>query len=402
MPLAQTSFDILYVGTLPPHQGGSAISGSLLLIGFAKRGCSVRALAPMTAEAAGRGDTFAACHPEIEVMRFLVPYFENSPEIPPPEEYRKREGQQIQEKLPGLIAHKRPDIILIGRETFAWHVPDIAQRYSIPCILRMAGATTMGLLNGSHSETQARRLLEQYRKVELLVTPAKHLAESVRQLGLQHIKTIANGVDQEQFSPQPKSHALLQELGIGDDEIVVMHVSNMRPAKRPADVVVSAQAALLRNPKLVYVIVGDGRCLPTLKEMCLRNGLADRVKFAGWVEYQRVPDYINLADIVVMPCETETQARVYLETQACARVLLASDIPGAREVVTHGETGLLFRKGDIEDLTTKTLLAASDPKLRAEIGRRSRDRVQAHSLDQAVTAYIATFREVLQHKAGGI
>jgi glycosyltransferase involved in cell wall biosynthesis len=56
-----------------------------------------------------------------------------------------------------------------------------------------------------------------------------------------------------------------------------------------------------------------------------------------------MPDYINLADIVVMPSAAETQALVYLETQACARLLLASDIPGAREVIVDGETGLLFR-----------------------------------------------------------
>ena len=67
-----------------------------------------------------------------------------------------------------------------------------------------------------------------------------------------------------------------------------------------------------------------------------------RVRFAGWIDYARMPDYINLGDIVVMPSESEGLARVYLEAQACARVLVASDIPPAREVVTEGETGLLF------------------------------------------------------------
>jgi glycosyltransferase involved in cell wall biosynthesis len=45
---------------------------------------------------------------------------------------------------------------------------------------------------------------------------------------------------------------------------------------------------------------------------------------------------------------------VYLETQACGRVLLASDIPAAVDVVTDGETGLLFRKGDIAHLAART------------------------------------------------
>jgi glycosyltransferase involved in cell wall biosynthesis len=76
----------------------------------------------------------------------------------------------------------------------------------------------------------------------------------------------------------------------------------------------------------------------------------------GWVEYEQVPKYVNLAEIVVMPSDDENQARVYLEAQACGRVLLASDIGGAREVITDGVAVALYRKGDIEDPTHKTLL----------------------------------------------
>ena len=103
-----------------------------------------------------------------------------------------------------------------------------------------------------------------------------------------------------------------------------------------------------------------------------------------------MPRYMNLADLVVMPSEREGLSRVYLEAQACAKTLLASDIPGAREAVTHGETGLLFRRGDIDDLTEKTLLAAGDPALRARIGRQARQYVERHhDIDRAVDQYMA-------------
>jgi glycosyltransferase involved in cell wall biosynthesis len=99
-----------------------------------------------------------------------------------------------------------------------------------------------------------------------------------------------------------------------------------------------------------------------------------------------------------MPSAAETQALVYLETQACARLLLASDIPGAREVIVDGETGLLFRTGDISDLTAKTLLAASDPRRRADIGRKARAQVQTHALSTAVATYAATLEEVVRQQ----
>ena len=122
MPKLRKSLNILYVGTLPPHPGGSAISCSQLIIGFAKLGHTVRALAPITAEALRSGDVFAASQPEIDMTRFQMPYFETTPYISPSDEYRRLEREQIRKGLLYLIANKRPDIIFIGRETFAWHV----------------------------------------------------------------------------------------------------------------------------------------------------------------------------------------------------------------------------------------------------------------------------------------
>jgi len=107
-----------------------------------------------------------------------------------------------------------------------------------------------------------------------------------------------------------------------------------------------------------------------------------------------VSTYINLADIVVMPSEGEGLARVYLETMACGRVLLASDIPAAREAVTDGVTGVLFRKGDVGDLTAKLLWLAARPALRDEIGRGAYAESRAMSLDRTVAAYAAALQEV--------
>lgn len=391
---------ILYVGTLPPHPGGSAISASQLVLGFATLGHKVRALAPATAEALRSGDGFAAGHPEIEITRFRVPYFETSPDRPPPAEYRQLEREQIQERLPVLIAKERPDVVLIGRESFAWNVPDIAKAYSLPSVLRIAGGATAGILNHAYPDTLARQLLEQFRKVDLIVTPARHLTDRLRQWDCTNVTTIPNAVDLDQFSPNPRDTGLLRELSIRDDDVVVVHVSNLKPIKRPLDLVESAENALLRNPKLVYVIAGDGVYRRPMEDLCARHHLSERFRFVGWVDYPRVPQYINLADLVIILSESEGLARVYLEAQACARLLLASDIPAAREVITDGETGLLFRMGDIDDLTAKTLLSAGDPELRASIGRKAWRRVRANALDRAVGAYIDLLDTLVRRHRG--
>src|ERR1700731_518995 len=70
--------DILYVGTLPPHHGGSAIVADYLLNGLTKRGHHVRALAPITGDTEGEAVSFASQCPEISIKWFPVPHFSNA------------------------------------------------------------------------------------------------------------------------------------------------------------------------------------------------------------------------------------------------------------------------------------------------------------------------------------
>ena len=124
------------------------------------------------------------------------------------------------------------------------------------------------------------------------------------------------------------------------------------------------------------------------------DSLSGHFRFVGWVEHDLVPDYINLADMVVMPSESEAFALVYLETQACERVLIASDIVAARQVIDDGESGILFHKGDVADLTAKILSVAGNQALRTAIGKTARQSAMNYDLDRFVTAYETVIREL--------
>jgi len=398
MPDSTRPLNILYVGTLPPHPGGSAVSGSRLLIGFAARGHRVRALGPMVGDKARREDAFASAHPDIAVTRFAVPRYQTAVNTPADGTYRRLEGKAVRAGLRRLLTAERPDIVLIGRETFALHAPDVVEAHGLPFVQRIAGGTTNGILRGQYPDALARRLLRRIARADRVISPGQHLADALRRLGLAEVTVIRNAIDIRRFAPRPKDPDLLRRLRVRPDETVVMHLSNLKPIKRPLDFVASMETTLRRDPKLVYVVVGDGVLREPMKAACRRLNLAHRLRTTGWVDYETVPDYVNLADIVVMMSEGEGMARVYLETQACGRVLLSSDIPQAREVVVHGETGLLFRLGDTDDLAAKILQAAADPALRAAIGRKARQQAERlYDIDAAVGAYLALFRDVIGH-----
>jgi glycosyltransferase involved in cell wall biosynthesis len=378
---------ILYIGTLPPHQGGSALTNFQVLAGLAALGHRIEAIAPITEDGLRRGDPFAPDDHGIEVRRFVLPYDVTSPDTPPDDAYRQLERSHIERLGSEAIARERPDLVFIGRESFADHAVPLARLHSLPSVLRFAGATTMGILNGTYPVPFAERLVERFCEVDLAVTSAQHMRSALSRLGLPSIEVIPNPVDLERFAGGPGSAALRRELEIGDDEPVVAHVSNLKALKRPLDLVAAAEIALDEDDRLVFVIVGDGHLREALEEECAARGIASRFRFSGWVPYERMPEFFGAADMVVMPSSGEAQARVYLETQASERVLIASDIPAAREVISDGETGLLFRTGDATQLAARILSVARDPELRLRIGRQARERVAAHSLPAVVAAY---------------
>jgi glycosyltransferase involved in cell wall biosynthesis len=98
-----------------------------------------------------------------------------------------------------------------------------------------------------------------------------------------------------------------------------------------------------------------------------------------------------------MPSDFEGMARVYLEAQACGRALLASDIPAASEVIEDGLTGILYRRGDINELAKKIAILARDPIQRQTLGENARKQIEErHSLDQIAAEYNHALSSVVE------
>src|SRR4026207_814458 len=76
------SMKILYIGTLPLHPGGTAIVGYQLVLGFARQGNSVCALAPTTPETLEKTHAFDFAHPEVRIIRFEMRHYELHPFFP--------------------------------------------------------------------------------------------------------------------------------------------------------------------------------------------------------------------------------------------------------------------------------------------------------------------------------
>jgi glycosyltransferase involved in cell wall biosynthesis len=369
------ALSILAVVPLPPWRTGAAVVCAEVLRALAARGHRIRALAPITPDTPGSPARPAAGQGAVRLTWFPVPYFAPFDDAVS-DEYRRREGASIQEWLRGCIAAERPDVVVAGRGAYGLHVPPVAREAGIPCVVISHG----GPVGSAPLDGPWGRIVVALGDVDLVVTPARHWAEVLRQLGLSRVAVISNPVDHERFAPRPPDESLARDLRLGTERVVVLHASNLQAVKRPMDLVASAERALRLDSRLVYVVVGDGPHGAAMVEACRRGGLAERFRFVGWVDHERMPAFLSLADVVVMMSEQETQALLYLEAQASGRVLLSSDIPGAREVIVDRETGVLYRRGDVEDLVRRTVEIAARPAWRTKVEHAARERVAAHAV----------------------
>ncbi|MDA9983273.1 glycosyltransferase family 4 protein, partial [Gammaproteobacteria bacterium] len=276
-----------------------------------------------------------------------------------------------------------------------------AEGYSVPIVLRIAGSMILGIHSGNFAKATVKQFAEYLRKIEVIASPAGYLQEKLVELGARSVRVIPNPVDLDKFAPRRKNRALLESLQIDPSEIVLAHMSNFKSMKRVPDIVYSARQVLERCPNVTYLILGDGETCPDTKQICKKLGIDRRFRFANWVDYSRIPEYFNLADIVVMPSEYECQSRVYLETQASGRVIVASNIAGAREVIEDGQSGVLFSSNCCQELSDKIVSIVNNPVLQSKLGRKARQSVRRHDAKLISSAYISMFREALAARDSG-
>lgn len=388
--------DIVYVGPLFPHTGGSGISAGQLLSGIAKAGHSVCAIAPITADTLAPGDWYAARHPELRIVRYLLPEFYTRGFIPPPADFIRNEHHQIESLLSDTVNSRRPDLVVAGREMMARYIPSIVDELQLPFVQMVRGSPTGHILSNSYEyEEDARLVLDNMRRARSVITVSDYFTDGLKRLGFDRVITIPNAIDVDAFCPGTADESLRRELRIAPDKVVVLVAANFHGRKRPLDVARSAVLALKKNPRLIYIMCGVGTLEQDVRELCKKENIEENFRFPRWVSYERMPHYTRLADIAIIASEVEGMARSYLEAMSCECVLLASDIPPAQELLEDGVNGALFRLGDVEHLAERTLAFAADQSLRTAIGRRARKHVLPRSIDRAVSQYVEEFENAL-------
>jgi len=136
------------------------------------------------------------------------------------------------------------------------------------------------------------------------------------------------------------------------DEAILMHLSNFRPVKRVVDVVKVFAQVVAETPARL-VLVGDGPERSAAEWLARDLHIHEKIHFLG--KQERVNELLPLADLLLMPSELESFGLAALEAMACKVPSIATRVGGVPELIDDGETGLLFKVGDVDAMAQGAL-----------------------------------------------
>lgn len=167
--------------------------------------------------------------------------------------------------------------------------------------------------------------------------------------------------------------------------------------KGVGEFVTAARILRARGTEARFVLVGEtdpGNPM-TVPMRQIRAWAEDgSVECWGWLE--DMPAVYARSHIVCLPSYREGLGKVLVEGAACGRPLVATDVPGCRAVVRHGENGLLVPPRDPEALAEAIAILLKDPALRARMGARGRE-IAVHEFckERVVRETLAVYRDLL-------
>jgi len=244
-------------------------------------------------------------------------------------------------------------------------------------------------LSGSALHVAADRLLAAAADAVLVPShAAKRYLSEVEHLDPERITVSHLGFDVNTLGGTAEDRERVRaQLGL-DGQLVVGCVARMSPNKGHSYLFEAVNDLTTDLPDLRLVLVGEGDAAP-YRDAARRAGIAGRTLFLG--QRSDVPACLRAMDIVVLPSLSESFSQVIIETLAASRPLVATDVGGAREVVSDGDNALLIPPRDSGALRDAIHRVATDDALRARLVEHSRPSVLRFSVSAMVSDHLALY-----------
>jgi L-malate glycosyltransferase len=215
--------------------------------------------------------------------------------------------------------------------------------------------------------------------------------ETLTTFGLiRHVHVIPNFfIPAERIRPRGD---VRRDLGVGEEEFLIVHASNVRPLKR-VDLLLQAFAAM-RTERATRLLILAGDTFAPHQHLLDSSPARERVIVCEDVLH--VEDYLGASDAGLYTSETESFGLSILETQFHGKPVVAFRVGGIPEVVTDGETGFLRPFGDVASLAAALDELAASPEQARRMGEAAQKQARARfSADRVVSQYEGVYKRLI-------
>jgi glycosyltransferase involved in cell wall biosynthesis len=211
------------------------------------------------------------------------------------------------------------------------------------------------------------------------------------------VKLISNGIDLTPFRAaellsRENASATLHTTSDAPD-LTVGFLGRLEKQKGAPYLVHAAALVKRQNPRIRFLLAGDGKLRPSLEKLAAELKVEDVVQFVGW--QSDTVGFLRQIDVMAMPSLWEAFGLSAAEAMAIEKPVIASGVDGLPEVVEDGVTGILVPPAEPQPLANAILELAADPERRRVMGVEGRNRVEAlFSLDSMIERHETFYERV--------
>ena len=203
------------------------------------------------------------------------------------------------------------------------------------------------------------------------------------------IKVIPNFIDMSLYKQD--CNQLLRDKFAKKEEAILVHISNFRKVKRVQDVVKIFEKVNKQVPSKLFMI-GDGPERLKAEQLCRKLGIAKHVRFLGKLKV--IEKFLCIADVFVLPSETESFGLVALEAMASKVAVISTNSGGLPEVNIDGETGYLSDVGDVNKMANDTIALLKDTEKLNQFKNNALAHAKTFDLPNILPQYEAVYQEL--------
>ena len=278
-----------------------------------------------------------------------------------------------------LIRGQRIDIVHTHGKGPGLYGRLAARVFGVPAV-----HTFHGIHYGSYSRVGQDLYLSLERRLSRMTHTVINVSRSQEMEGLalrlfepEQSVVVVNGIDVDELERTMRHSAIRREtLGLGPDHFVLGCVSRWDPVKRFQVLLEAVRRLASRAPQLALLLVGGGGEEAMIRRIVADTGIGDRVIFTGFLgSPARV---YGILDLYVATSLKEGLPLAPLEAMCAGVPIVATDVPGHRDVVVRDRTGLLVPPEDSAALADGIMELMADPARRRVMGEAGRQRVLDH------------------------